>query len=161
MYIIIIICTKFTFFFFHIETIIKRNHLNQRNKHIIMESVQFAAPVDNHNKEWNKKKNYGPAVLFTVLLLGTAFLAGKSYGRNSNDPTSSVSPIASLSVPVRLACIDIYFVALVCCSIIVYYSSSDPLLYVDNSVSWYVLVLHRMTEYFFPSSFSLFFLIIS
>ena len=65
-----------------------------------MESVQFAAPVDNHNKEWNKKKNYGPVVLFTVLLLGTAFLAGKSYGRNSNDPTSSVSPITSLSVPV-------------------------------------------------------------
>ena len=58
-----------------------------------MESVKFAAPVDNNNKEWNKKKNYGPAVLFTVLLLGTAFLAGKSYGRNSND-------IASLSVPV-------------------------------------------------------------
>ena len=65
-----------------------------------MESIKFAAPVDNNNKEWNKKKNYGPAVLFTVLLLGTAFLAGKSYGRNSNDPTSSVSPIASLSVPV-------------------------------------------------------------
>ena len=126
-----------------------------------MESVKFAAPVDNNNNEWKTKKNYGPAALFTVVLLGTAFLAGKSYGRNSNDPTSSVSPIASLSVPVRLACIDIYFVALVCCSIIVYYSSSDPLLYVDNSVSWYVLVLHRMTEYFFPSSFSLFFLIIS
>ena len=85
-----------------------------------MESVKFAAPVDNNNKEWNKKKNYGPAVLFTVLLLGTAFLAGKSYGygRNSNDPTSSVSPIASLSEPcvypcvpamVRLTRIVIYF----------------------------------------------------
>ena len=76
-----------------------------------MQSVQLAAPVDN-DEEWKKKKNYRPAALFTVLLLGTAFLAGKSYGRNSNDPTSSVSPIASLSVPVRLACIVIYILSL-------------------------------------------------
>ena len=59
-----------------------------------MESVKFAAPVDNNNKEWKKKKNYGPAALFTVLLLGTAFLAGKSYGRN--DPVPFVDPISSL-----------------------------------------------------------------
>ena len=46
-----------------------------------METIKFAAPVDNNNKEWKKKKNYGPAALFTVVLLGMAFLAGKSYGR--------------------------------------------------------------------------------
>ena len=40
---------------------------------------QAAAPVDNNNKEWTKKKNYGPAALFTVVLLGMAFLAGNSY----------------------------------------------------------------------------------
>ena len=44
-----------------------------------MESVQYAAPVDISNEAWKEKKNYGPATLFTVLLLGTAFLAGNSY----------------------------------------------------------------------------------
>ena len=39
-----------------------------------------------------KKKNYGPAALFTVVLLGMAFLAGNSYasyGRTA--PTASLS----------------------------------------------------------------------
>jgi len=57
-----------------------------------MESVKFAAPVDNDEK-WKQKKNYGPAALFTVLLLGTAFLAGKSYasyGSNASTPTGSL-----------------------------------------------------------------------
>ena len=44
-----------------------------------MESVQYAAPVDNSNDAWKKKKNYGPAALVTVLLLGLAFLAGNFY----------------------------------------------------------------------------------
>ena len=58
-----------------------------------MESVKFAAPVDTA-EEWKKKKNYKPAALFTVLLLGTAFLAGKSYaayGSNASVPTGSLS----------------------------------------------------------------------
>ena len=58
-----------------------------------MESVKFAAPVDTA-EDWKKKKNYKPAALFTVLLLGTAFLAGKSYGRN--DAAPFVDPINSL-----------------------------------------------------------------
>ena len=58
-----------------------------------MQSVQLAAPVDN-DEEWKKKKNYKPAALFTVLLLGTAFLAGKfygAYGSNASVPTGSLS----------------------------------------------------------------------
>ena len=43
-----------------------------------METMQFTAPKDHNNEEW-KKKNYGPAALVTVLLLGLAFLAGNSY----------------------------------------------------------------------------------
>ena len=58
-----------------------------------MESVKFAGPVDND--EWKKQKNYGPAALFTVLLLGTAFLAGKSYATyGSNGPTPTGSLLA-------------------------------------------------------------------
>ena len=64
-----------------------------------METIQFAAPIDNNNKEWKKKKNYGPAALVTVLLLGTAFLAGNlsyaSYGRTA--PIRSVSAMGGLS----------------------------------------------------------------
>ena len=60
-----------------------------------METIKFAAPVENNNNnnhEWKKKKNYGPAALFTVVLLGMAFLAGNSYasyGRTA--PTASLS----------------------------------------------------------------------
>ena len=65
-----------------------------------MESVKFAAPVDNNNTEWKKKKNYGPAVLVTtVLLLGLAFLAGHysstSSGRTA--PDGSVSAMGGRS----------------------------------------------------------------
>ena len=63
-----------------------------------METIQFAAPVDNNNNEWKKKKNYGPAVLVTVLLLGLAFLAGHyslaSYRRTA--PIRSVSAMGGL-----------------------------------------------------------------
>ena len=64
-----------------------------------MESVKFAAPVDT-TEEWKKKKNYKPAALFTVLLLGTAFLAGSSYatyGSNASVPTGSLSATSDIS----------------------------------------------------------------
>ena len=66
-----------------------------------MESVKFAAPVDTAD-EWKKKKNYKPAALFTVLLLGTAFLAGKSYaayGSNASVPTGSLSATGGYCIP--------------------------------------------------------------
>ena len=70
-----------------------------------MESVKFAAPVDTA-EDWKKKKNYKPAALFTVLLLGTAFLAGKSYGygRNSNDPTQASEQYALQNIAYYSCC---------------------------------------------------------
>ena len=54
-----------------------------------MDTIQFTAPVDeNNNDDWKKKKNYGPAVLVTtILLLGLAFLAGHSYASVSSGRT--------------------------------------------------------------------------
>ena len=56
-----------------------------------METIKFDAPVDNNDKEWTKKKNYGSAALFTVVLFGMAFLAGNSYASyGSHPPTGSL-----------------------------------------------------------------------
>ena len=65
-----------------------------------MDTIQFTAPVDeNNNEDWKKKKNYGPAVLVTVFLLGLAFLAGHysstSSGRTA--PDGSVSAMGGRS----------------------------------------------------------------
>merc|ERR1711865_1363144 len=65
--------------------------------HSIMDTLQFTAPVDDdhNNDDWKKKKNYGPAVLVTVLLLGLAFLAAGHYssvssGRTAPDGTGAL-----------------------------------------------------------------------
>ena len=63
-----------------------------------METINCTAPVENNNEEWKKKKNYGPAALVTVLLLGLAFLAGNfyaSYWRTA--PIGSFSAMGGLS----------------------------------------------------------------
>ena len=64
-----------------------------------MDTIQFTDPVENNNEDWKKKKNYRPAALVTVLLLGMAFLAGNySYASSGrNPPTGSLSAVGGLS----------------------------------------------------------------